>query len=215
MDALAIFNEENFHAYCDILAGKDNHLLKVIHLYGYPPLWTRKNSFETLVHIILEQQVSLASALAALNKLKEKAKSITPDTILQLTDGEMRDSYVSRQKTGYIRSLAQAIRDEKIHLNKLKEMTNDEVYSQLIPMKGFGKWTIDVYLMFALRRTDIFPIGDLAVVKALKDLKQLAPTTTKDELLQISSVWAPLRSIAAMILWHYYLSYTGKKQVFT
>ncbi|XZF12781.1 DNA-3-methyladenine glycosylase family protein [Chitinophagaceae bacterium MMS25-I14] len=205
------FNAENYHALCEYLAGRDSHLKTILDAHGYPPMWIRENTFETLVHIILEQQVSLASALAALNKLKEQIKYITPDIVLQLSDEEMRACFVSRQKTGYIRGLAQAIKEGTINLETFAAMPDDEIRNRLINLKGIGNWTIDVYLMFTLQRADIFPIGDLAAVNAVKRLKQLAPATTREEILEISESWKPYRSVASMMLWHYYLCNTGKK----
>lgn len=207
----ATFHEENFRALCTLLGSQDKELQSVLDAHSFPPMWTRKNSFETLVHIILEQQVSLASALAALHKLKEKTRHITPEAILLLDDEAMRACYVSRQKTVYIRALAQALNTGSINLKELARLSNDEVRNALIALKGIGHWSIDVYLMFVLQRADIFPIGDLAAVNALKRLKQLPPSTTREQVLQISEQWAPFRTVATMILWHYYLSNTGKK----
>ncbi|MVM31372.1 DNA-3-methyladenine glycosylase 2 family protein [Spirosoma sp. HMF4905] len=205
------FNLENYHELCEHLASQDDDLKAILDAHSYPPMWTRENTFETLVHIILEQQVSLASALATLNKLKEKTTEITPDAVLQLSDEEMRACFVSRQKMGYLRGLAQAITNGEINLEELAKLTNDEVRERLIWLKGIGNWTIDVYLMFTLQRADIFPIGDLAAVNALKRLKQLAPSTTREEILEISERWEPFRSVACMMLWHYYLSNTKRK----
>lgn len=200
------FNNENFKDICDTLAAADSDLGHILHTYGYPPMWTRSNSFESLVHIILEQQVSLASALATLNKLKQYIGDINPNNMLSLDDAEMRACYVSRQKAGYIRGLAQAINDQKIDLIALADLPDEEVRAKLIQLKGIGHWTIDVYLMFVLQRADLFPIGDLAAVNALKRLKQLDKGTNKETLLAISGTWQPFRSVASMMLWHYYLS---------
>ena len=199
------FNKENYHQLCDHLAGLDPELEFILDTYGYPPMWTRENSFESLVHIILEQQVSLASALAALNKLKEKSGSITPKSIMLLNDEEMRSCFVSRQKMAYIRGLSLSINNKEIDLKAFAGMPDEEVREALIPLKGIGNWTIDVYLMFSLQRADIFPVGDLAAVNALKRLKQLVPSTTKEEILSISETWKPFRTVASMMLWHYYL----------
>src|SRR6202000_1755699 len=98
-----IFNKTDLHQLCDIVAVQDADLKRIIQTYGYPPVWSRPNSFESLVHIILEQQVSLASALSALNKLKEKIQEITPARVLLLTDEELKACYFSRQKTLYIK----------------------------------------------------------------------------------------------------------------
>lgn len=213
VDLPATFHSGNYRQLCDHLAGQDMDLKNILDAHGYPPMWTRENTFETLVHIILEQQVSLASALAALNKLKDRMTVITPDDILLLNDEEMRACFVSRQKMGYIRGLAQAIKNKIINLDAFREMCDDEVRATLIELKGIGNWTIDVYLMFTLQRADIFPVGDLAAVNALKRLKRLAPGTTREDILDISERWKPFRSVASMMLWHYYLSNTGKKTV--
>lgn len=205
------FNLENFQELCNHLANQDSDLKLILENHGYPPMWTRKNTFETLVHIILEQQISLASALATLNKLKEKLKEITSENILTLSDEEMRECYVSRQKNIYIKGLANAILNREINLEELSKMSNDDARKTLVSLKGIGNWTVDVYLMFTLQRTDIFPIGDLASVNALKRLKQLPTKTTKEELVEISEQWKPFRSVASMMLWHYYLSSSKTK----
>ncbi len=200
------FSTENFHSICDQLSSKDPELKFIIKTFGYPPMWTRPNSFETLVHIILEQQVSLASALAALNKLRERLKKITPGRLLELTDEELKASYFSRQKTGYVKSLAEAMQSRQFNPKAMEKLPDDEVRTKLIALKGFGNWTADVYLMFVLQRADIFPIGDLAAVNALKQIKKLPKDITAETVLEISARWKPHRTVATMILWHYYLS---------
>jgi DNA-3-methyladenine glycosylase II len=201
------FSAKNFKIICNKLAQKDEALSTIIQTYGYPPMWTRPNTFETLVHIILEQQVSLASALAALNKLKDRTKNISPRKILALTDEELRACYVSRQKTIYIRDLAQAILKKQLILDDFPHLTNGEVRIKLTEIKGIGNWTTDVYLMFALQRCDLFPIGDLAAVNALKRIKEVPPEKASQEHLHaLTAAWKPYRTIATMILWHFYLS---------
>ena len=200
------FDRSNYQTICDQLASSDPELQKIIDTHGYPPFWSRPNSFESLVHIILEQQVSLASALSALNKLKERVQELTPARILLLTDEEMRASYVSRQKSGYIRYLAEALLRGQLKLDELPHLPDDAVRAQLVALKGIGNWTADVYLMFALQRADIFPIGDLAAVNALKRVKQLPAKATQEEMLKITEQWQPYRTLGAMLLWHYYLS---------
>ena len=200
------FNHSNYHAICDQLGAADPDLQTIINTYGYPPLWSRPNSFETLVHIILEQQVSLASALSALNKLKERLQELTPVHLLLLTDEEMRACYVSRQKTGYIRYLAEALLSGQLNLAEFENMPDDKIRAQLIALKGIGNWTADVYLMFVLQHPDVFPIVDLAAVNALKNLKKLPADISKEEVLAVSERWKPYRTIASMLLWHFYLS---------
>jgi DNA-3-methyladenine glycosylase II len=203
------FNKTNFTLFCDKLARKDPGLKGILKQYGYPPMWTRPATFQTLILTILEQQVSLASAYAAFKKLREKIGYVTPAKILALSDEEMRAVYFTRQKMGYARELARAILSRKLVLKKLGSLTDEEVREQLIQLKGIGHWTIDVYLMHALQRTDLFPLGDIALVNSLKHIKELPPHTTKEELLAIAEPWRPYRTIAAMMLWHAYIKRKG------
>lgn len=200
------FDEVTFIQHCDHLAKKDKHLKQVIDTYSYPPLWKRKHGFETLIHIILEQQVSLASARAALNKLKEKIGTVTPEKVLSLTDAELKACYFSRQKIIYARHLAEAILGKQLDLKKLAVAPDEEVRTELKKIKGIGDWTVDVYLMMVLQRADLFPLGDIALVNSLKETKNLPKHTSKEELLLHSKKWSPHRTIAAFILWHSYLS---------
>lgn len=205
------FNENNFHSFCDQLAKKDKHLHSVIKQYWHPPIWTRTASFQTLIHIILEQQVSLASARAALNKLKQKLKTITPKKLLALSDEELKACYFSRQKTIYARCLANAIVTKDIILKEFETLTDEEIRQKLKTIKGVGDWTVDVYLLFVLHRTDVFPFGDLAMINALKEIKKLPKETKQEQLLKVSEVCRPYRSIATMMLWHYYIQKKGIK----
>lgn len=206
------FTHSNFHTICDELSIADPELGAIINAHGYPPLWSRPNTFETLVHIILEQQVSLASALSALNKLRERVQEITPTRVLLLTDEEFRACYCSRQKTAYIKYLAEAIISGQINLQHFEDLPDDEIRKELVHLKGIGNWTVDVYLMFVLQRADIFPIGDLAAVNALKRVKQLPSGTTREGLIAVAEQWQPYRTIATMMLWHYYLSAPKKSK---
>jgi DNA-3-methyladenine glycosylase II len=199
------FHKDNFTHLCDVLSKKDKHLQAIIKEHGYPPMWTRPNIFQTLVLTILEQQVSLAAAYAAFKKLKEKIGYVTPTKLLALTDEEMRACYFTRQKMGYARILAEAIVSKKIILKKLATLPDEEVRNVLIQLKGIGNWTIDVYLMHALQRTDLFPFGDIALVNSLKETKGLPKDISKEAMLKIAKPWRPYRTIASMILWHSYI----------
>jgi DNA-3-methyladenine glycosylase II len=205
------FTQSNYHAICDKLAAADPNLAAIIKAHGYPPFWSRPNSFETLVHIILEQQVSLASALSALNKLKERLQELTPARLLLLTDEEMKACYCSRQKTGYIKYLAEVLLSGQLNLTELEDMPDNEVRAKLVALKGIGNWTADVYLMFVLQHSDIFPVGDLAAVNAMKRVKKLPADTTKEQMIEMATQWQPYRTIATMLLWHYYLSVPKNK----
>jgi DNA-3-methyladenine glycosylase II len=200
------FTITTYHSICDQLALTDADFAHIIATYGYPPFWSRPNTFESLVHIILEQQVSLASALSALNKLRERIQEITPARVLLLTDAELRECYFSRQKTAYIKYLAEAIISGQIDLAAFEQMEDEDIRRQLTALKGIGNWTVDVYVMFALQHTDVFPVGDLAIVNAVKRLKALPKETTREELLIIAEQWKPYRTVASMLLWHYYLA---------
>jgi DNA-3-methyladenine glycosylase II len=206
-----VFNKANFLQLCNKLAKKDVHLSAIIKQYGYPPMWTRPNTFQTMVLFILEQQVSLASAYAAFKKLKGKIGYVTPVKILALTDEELRACYFSRQKIIYARELAKAVRSKNIHFKSLSLLTDEDIRAQMIQLKGIGHWTIDVYLMHALQRTDLFPLGDIALVNSLKEVKQLPKDISKDVMLEIAEPWRPYRTIASMILWHSYIKKRGIK----
>jgi DNA-3-methyladenine glycosylase II len=200
------FSKENFHALCDRLARKDKDLAQVIRQYGYPPLWHRPEGFATLVHIILEQQVSLASARAAYDMLKLKTGTITPKKVLALTDEELRACYFSRQKTIYVRHLASALVNKELHLHDFHDWTNEEIRTKLIAIKGIGHWTVEVYLMMVLHRCDLFPPGDMALINSMKKIKTLPKTTTRGEIELIASKWKPYRTIATFLLWHAYIN---------
>ena len=205
------FDASNFYLFCNRLSGKDRELKSVIKTHGYPPMWTRPATFQTLILTILEQQVSLASAYAAFKKLKEKTGYVTPAKILSLSDRELQACYFSRQKTEYAKELAAAVQSGRLKLKSLSAKGDEEVRHELKKIKGIGDWTADVYLMHALRRTDLFPLGDIALVNSLKEIKQLNSHTTKELMLAIAGPWRPYRTIAAMILWHAYMKKRGIK----
>jgi DNA-3-methyladenine glycosylase II len=199
------FTADNFQTYCDLLSKKDKHLKEIIKEHGYPPMWTRKQGFETLILTILEQQVSLAAAFAAYKRLKAKIGAVTPAKILAMSNEELRECYFTRQKQLYAKELATAVVTKQLQLKKFISMPDEEVRTQLTAIKGIGNWTTDVYLMHALQRTDLFPLGDIALVNSLKEIKQLDPHISKEEMLAIAEPWRPYRTVAAMILWHAYI----------
>ena len=205
------FNAGNFKRLCNKLAAGDPQLKAIIQQYGHPPMWTRPATFQTLILFILEQQVSLAAAYAAFKKLKEKTGYVTPSKILALSDEELRSCYFSRQKIVYARELANAVIKKQLVLKQLTHQPGEEVRVQLKKIKGIGDWTVDVYLMHSLQRTDLFPLGDIALVNSLKETKQLHKQVTKEEMLAVAEAWRPYRTIAAMILWHAYIQKRGIK----
>jgi DNA-3-methyladenine glycosylase II len=200
-------DENNLIAACRKLSEQDKDLAFVFQTYSAPPLWAREATFATLLHIILEQQVSVASALAAFNKLREKLNGeVTPENLLSLTDAEMKQCYFSRQKTVYARELAAAIVVGNLDLQSFAELSDEQIKTELKRIKGIGDWTADIYLLMAMRRPDVMPRGDLALHVAWQKLKRLERRPAADEFLQIAERWTPLRSVAARLLWHFYLS---------
>ena len=201
-----VLDESKLISGCEKLSDTDVDLAFIYKTYGAPPLWKRDASFATLVHIILEQQVSLASALAAFNKLKEKLGTVTPEGVLSLSDEELKSAYFSRQKTVYARELARAILDGNLDLQRLETLPDDQVKHELKKIKGVGDWTADIYLLMALLRPDVMPKGDLALHVAWQRLKKAASRPNADEFLRMAERWTPLRAVAARLLWHFYLS---------
>ncbi len=189
-----------------VLAERDEEFARILSTYGPPPLWQREQGFHTLIHIILEQQVSLASAKAAYNRLVEAVDLLSPQNFLELTDEELKQIGFSRQKTRYGRALAKAILDGSLDLSGLGKLDDQEAKEQLMKVKGIGPWTADIYLLMALGRPDIWPPGDLALEIAIQRVKGLSKRPTLEEARKMSEEWRPWRAVAARLLWHFYLS---------
>ncbi len=171
--------------------------------YGIPPNWQRTPGFISLARIILEQQVSLESAFAAYKKLQDRLGEITPHNILLLDDQEMRACYVSRQKTRYLRILSQAIIDESLDLAAIQNQPEPVVRQALTSLTGIGNWTADVYLLICISSPNLLPLGDVAVVNTIRELKGIAK---KEDMEDGTQHWQPHRSAATFFLWHYYLN---------
>lgn len=188
------------------LSAADRDLARVVNRYGPPPMWGRSPGFATLLRIILEQQVSLASADAAYRRLRARIGRVTPRGFLELDDRALRKAGFSRQKTIYSRELARAFRDGQLKTRDLKRMSDPEIKASLTQLKGIGEWTVNIYLLMGLRRPDVWPPGDLALAKATREIKGLTDIPNDEELAAMSETWRPWRAVAARILWHYYLS---------
>ena len=199
-------SESNIESICEQLSHRDKRLAVIYKNHGAPPLWAREPTFATLIHIILEQQVSLASALAAFNKLIEVIGDITPENVLSLSDTEMKAAYFSRQKAAYARHLANAVRAGGLDLAALDAFPDDEVRARLMQIKGIGRWTSDIFLLMCLMRPDVMPKGDIALYKAWQTVDGLAKRPMPEEFDELSVRWKPYRSVAARLLWHFYLS---------
>ncbi len=199
-------DEEKLVAACRELAARDEDLAFIFHNFGKPPLWAREPGFASLVHIILEQQVSVASAKSAFGKLVKYIEILTPESFLKLNDAELKEIGFSRQKTGYARGLTQAILEGKIDLKTLESLPDADIKAELKKLKGIGDWTVDIYLLMALLRPDVMPKGDLALHIAWQKLKNLELRPSSDEFLSTAQKWKPLRAVAARLLWHFYLN---------
>src|SRR5438477_5179203 len=193
------------------LADRDEHLAEVVNTYGRPPLWVREPGFPTLVYIILEQQVSLASAKAAFDRLQAAVKPLTPRGFLKLNDVELLRIGFSRQKTLYTRLLAESLARRHFDLRYLHDLPDDSAHKMLVAFKGIGRWTADIYLLSALRRPDIWPAGDLALATAVQEVKRLRKRPSPEKLEALSAPWKPWRAVAARLFWHAYLCKRGLK----
>ncbi|WP_317130038.1 DNA-3-methyladenine glycosylase family protein [Flavobacterium franklandianum] len=183
----------------------------IIEKYGLPILPKRPQGFETLVLLILEQQVSIDSAKATFLKLKTKQPHFNPESLLLFSDDAFRNIGVSRQKTSYIKALSHSIINNHIDLDSLATKSSEQVREELIKIKGIGNWTIDIYLMFSLQAPDIIPLGDIAVINTIKELLDIHD---KQEMENYVSKWSPHKSVATYLLWHYYLSKRNRKVVY-
>ncbi len=204
------FSKTTLPVYVDQLAAADPALKRLVQTYGYPAFWHRDPDFATLVKIILEQQVSLASAKAAFDKLEQRIGSVTPEGVLALSDAELRQCYFSRQKTVYVRDLSQRVMNGSLALAQLPTLPDEEIHRQLTAVKGIGQWTVEVYLLLALHRLDVFPLGDLALVKSMQEQRLVRASSGKDQMRKRAMCWRPYRSVAVILLWHAYLTRRNK-----
>lgn len=190
----------------DRLAARDPVLAASVARHGRPPMWAREPGFPTLVHIVLEQQVSLASARAAFDRLRAAADPVTPATFLALDDRQLLEIGFSRQKARYGRELASAVRDGRLDIGGLADLDDDAVDAQLTAVPGIGPWTATIYRLMVLRRPDAWPVNDIALAQTLADLRGLPQRPDAAVMAGIADAWRPWRAVAARILWHHYLS---------
>jgi DNA-3-methyladenine glycosylase II len=192
------------------LAARDALLGNIHATYGDPPLWQRATGFRTLVHIILEQQVSLSSAKSMLLRLEREIQPFTAERFIELGEMHLRGLGVTRQKSAYLLHLSESLTTGNLSLRRLARMSDDQALVQLTGIKGIGLWSANVYLLMAMRRADIWPAGDLALAVAIKELKGLENRPSPQQLEIIAEQWRPHRAVAARMLWQYYL---GRKSV--
>ncbi|GAA5508500.1 DNA-3-methyladenine glycosylase 2 family protein [Novipirellula caenicola] len=214
-----IFTSRTLKRYCRDLAAIEPVFGQIIDRHGYPPMWRRDPGFETLARIILEQQVSLASAQTTFTRLTAQLGSVTPKAIQKAEDDVLRGCGVSRQKARYLRELASAVQSKTLVLDALPMMPDDEVRAALTAVIGIGHWSASVYLMLALNRTDLFPLGDVALVNSMlhefalqtasDNKRTLPPSADVTQLEARVQQWSPNRTIAAYMLWHAYIQRKG------
>ena len=191
------------------LARRDKLLGSIYEKLGPPPLWARPPGFPTLIKIILEQQVSLSSAAAIYARLKKNTVPFRPDRLLELGEAHLKSLGLTRQKTAFCLHLAQSLTDKRLRLAQLSRMSDNEATAALLALKGIGPWSANIYLLMALGRPDIWPTNDLALAIAITELRQLTTRPNANELAEIAEAWRPYRSVAARMLWQYYLARRG------
>ena len=201
-----MLDEASFAAAAAELCATDPDLAAIVERHGLPEFWAREPGLPTLVLLILEQQVSLASARAAYDRLVTRLEGLTTEGILRSTDAELRTDGFSRQKARYVRALATALEDGSLDLDVVGALDDDGVRSALVALPGIGPWTAEVYLLSALRRPDTWPVGDIALQEAARRARRLETRPSPDELDAIGEAWRPHRASAARLLWHLYLS---------
>ena len=198
--------EDSLYRAAKTLGRRDQDLASVFKSRGPPPLWARPPGFSTLVKIILEQQVSLASAASLFARLKKNTVPFRPARMIELGEAHLKSQGLTRQKTAYCLHLAGSLHTKRLRLSQLSLMNDADVKAALMEIKGLGSWSADVYLLMVLRRPDIFPATDLALVTAVTELKQLPERPNTNQFLAMAEAWRPYRSVAARMLWQYYLA---------
>ncbi len=187
------------------LARRDPDLAALLKRDGTPPMWGRRQGFATLVHIVLEQQVSIVAARTLFRRLRDRLGGMTPETVAARGVPGLRRLGMTRQKASYCHELAHAVLDGRLRLRDIARAPDEEGRGALLALRGLGPWSVDIYYLMALRRPDVWPTGDLALAAALAEVKRLRARPDRDRQQEISQVWAPWRSVAARLLWQHYL----------
>lgn len=198
-------NESNLKAAAEWLAQRDPKMAQVLAAHGFPPLWARQPGFASLVWIILEQQVSLASARAAFQRLTSHIHDTTPHNFLTINDENLFRIGFSRQKKAYARGLAEATINGEFDFDGLADMPDDVLRPYLKRLKGIGDWTVDIYSLMCLLRPDVLPKGDVALYEAYRRLYALETRPKHEFFEQNTRHWQPFRSVGVRMLWHFYL----------
>jgi DNA-3-methyladenine glycosylase II len=186
------------------LGRADPDMARAIKLAGPLPDRTRSPGFTTLLRSICFQQLSIASAGAIWARLEAAVTPLTPAALLALEEEALRAFGFSRPKVRYARHLAEAVHGGHLDLDRLHELEDELALSELCKVKGIGRWTAEIYLLFALGRSDIFPADDLALQVALQHVKRLRKRPDRKRMIKLAEPWRPHRGVAARVLWHYY-----------
>jgi DNA-3-methyladenine glycosylase II len=203
-DRVTRLTSESLAAAAEALAARDHHLASIYKIHGVPPMWARRPGFQTLLRIILEQQVSLVSARAMFERLKSNIEPFTAEGFIKAGEDGLRSLGVTRQKTHYCVQVAEAFTNGQ--LDQIGRMSDEDAHATLLSIKGVGPWTANIYLLMALKRPDIWPDGDVALATAVGKLRKLNMRPSFAELAKIAERWRPYRSVAARMLWQYYLA---------
>ena len=192
------------------LAARDPRLAGIATRLGVPPMWGRRPGFATLVHIILEQQVSIAAARTLFRRLSTRLGGIRPETVLAAGIEGLRGHGLTRQKSSYCHGLAARVADGRLDLSSVARADESRGRAALLEVPGLGPWSVDIYWLMALRRPDVWPQGDLALAVAMQDVLGLRTRPARDRQARIAGAWAPWRSVAARLLWAHYLAERGQ-----
>jgi len=188
----------------DEIASNDDDVATGLNLVGYPPPRIRPVGFETLFSIIVSQQLSTHAAAAIMGRARELLPTLTPQKVIDLPKGALREIGLSHRKVDYATGLSQAILEGNFNPEKLERLNNEAVKKEIIALTGFGPWSAEIYLMFSLQRQDVFPSGDLAILIGLQKLKGLAEKPTPEQAQKLIKHWSPWRTAGSLFLWHYY-----------
>ena len=192
------------------LARAEPRFAHVVKRHGLPPLWAREPGFQTLVLIMLEQQVSLAQGRAMYARIANATGTVTPANVAKLGESGLRALGVTRQKSAYLAALAEQLERKTLDLDAVAALSDADAHEALDALRGVGPWTAQCYLLFALRRADVFPAADLALLEAVRQLWRLRARPSPDALARRAEAWRPHRAVAARLLWHHYLSERGR-----
>ena len=197
-------NQQTINRQLDRLANNDPELHRGLKQVGYPPPRIRPPGFETLLSTIVSQQISTAAAAAIMQRLRVLLPSMTPAALLDLPAGALRAAGLSTPKVAYAEGLARAVVDGRLAVDGFDDMEDAAVIEAITSLKGFGTWSAEIYLMFSLRREDVFPAGDLALRSALQRLRGLDEKLSEKRARELVAGWSPYRSAGSLFLWHYY-----------